>query len=209
MKWTGSNGGGDFEPAPAGTHIARCIRLIDLGTQTGEYEGRVTVRRQVLITWELSQELMTTGDHAGQPFTVNKFYTQSLHEKATLRHDLEAWRGRAFTDEELAGFDARNILGAPCLISVVHTDKGKAKVQSVMALPKGTNPPKQVNESILFSLEPEEYDAAVFDGLSDYWKAMIQTTPEFAALGRPQAKVSTPTTAAADDEAFDDDSIPF
>jgi hypothetical protein len=59
---------------------------------------------------------------AGKPFTVSKFYTASLGEKANLRADLKNWRGRDFTDEELAGFEAKNILGKPCMLSVVETE---------------------------------------------------------------------------------------
>jgi hypothetical protein len=37
-------GGGDFEQAPAGTHMARCVRIIDIGTQFGEYQGKPNAR---------------------------------------------------------------------------------------------------------------------------------------------------------------------
>ena len=29
--------GGDFTPVPAGLHLARCYRIVDLGTQQTEY----------------------------------------------------------------------------------------------------------------------------------------------------------------------------
>ena len=29
----GTGGGSDFEPVPAGTHIARCVSVVDLGFQ--------------------------------------------------------------------------------------------------------------------------------------------------------------------------------
>ena len=35
MKWS-DTGGGDFEQPPIGTHMARCVRVIDIGTQRGE-----------------------------------------------------------------------------------------------------------------------------------------------------------------------------
>ena len=56
-----SDTGEMFEQAPAGNHVARCIALIDLGTQHDEYQGRSRLRNQVLIRWELSNELMTDG----------------------------------------------------------------------------------------------------------------------------------------------------
>jgi hypothetical protein len=126
-------GGGDFAQCPEGSHIARCIKLIDIGTQKGEYEGKATVRRQLIITWELPNELIPNGELAGKPFGVSRFYTASLGEKAALRKDLENWRGRKFTEKELLGFDLKAVLGAPCMLSVVHTEKGKAKVAGVMS----------------------------------------------------------------------------
>jgi len=36
---------------------------------------------------------------------ISKRYTMSLGEQSTLRKDLESWRGKKFTPEELQGFD--------------------------------------------------------------------------------------------------------
>ena len=181
MKFKDSgNGGGTFAQAPAGTHVARCIKMIDLGTQTGEYKGEKTVRRQVLISWELPNELMPDGEFKGKPFSVSKFYTQSLNEKASLRKDLENWRGKAFSADELQGFDAKNILGKGCMVSITLSESGKSKVSGVMALPKGTQVPPQVNPSVLFSLE--EFDKKVFDGISEGIKKIIMLSPEYQKL---------------------------
>lgn len=185
MKWKDS-GGTDFEQPPIGTHVARCIKLIDIGTQQGEYQGKATYRRQVIIGWELPNELMSEGEHAGKPFTVSRFYTASLGEKANLRADLKNWRGRDFTDEELAGFEAKNILGKPCMLSVTLNDKGKARVTGVMALPKGTPVPDQFNESLFFSLEHADFKPEVFEALSEGYKKMIRVSPEYMELTKPE-----------------------
>lgn len=199
------NGGGDFEQPPIGTHVARCVKMIDIGTQKGEYQGKATFKRQVIIGWELPNELITEGEFAGNPFTVSKFYTASLSEKANLRSDLKNWRGRDFTEEELAGFDAKNILGKPCMLSLTANDKGKVRVTGVMALPKGTQVPEQVNEILYFSLEPEEFKQEVFDKLSDGYKKMIQVSPEYQERTNP-GMAQKPTGSGFDD--FEDD-IPF
>lgn len=177
-------GGGDFAQCPKGSHIARCIKLIDIGTQKGEYEGKVTVRRQLIITWELPNELIPNGELEGKPFGVSRFYTASLGEKAALRKDLENWRGRKFTEKELSGFDPKAILGAPCMLSVVHTEKGKAKVAGVMSLPKGMTCPDAINPLVYFSLD--EFDQDTYDGLSDGFKKLIQESPEFKELGKKE-----------------------
>lgn len=178
MKWADS--GGDFTPPPPGTHIARCIRVIDLGTHTSEYNGQTNTKRQCLIGWELPTELMQGGEFDGKPFVVSKFYTQSLNEKANLRKDLETWRGRAFTAVELDGFDAKNVLGKPCLVTVVLGDKKKSKVTSVTSVPKGMQVPAQVNPSVYFSLD--EFDQAAFDALSKGIKKLIVDSPEYKEI---------------------------
>jgi hypothetical protein len=181
MKWSDS-GGGDFEQAPIGTHIARCVKIIDIGTQKGEYQGKVNIRRQCIIGWELPNELMTEGEYAGKPFVVSRFYTSSLGEKANLRKDLENWRGKAFTEQELLGFEAKNILDKPCMLSIIHNDKGKARVSGVMAVPRGTLVPNRVNDLLYFSLD--EFDQKIFDGLSDGYKKLIQVSPEYSGLSK-------------------------
>lgn len=200
MKWT-DTGGGDFEQAPIGTHVARCIKIIDIGTQKGEYQGKVNIRRQCIIGWELPNELMQEGDYAGKPFTVSRFYTASLGEKANLRKDLENWRGKQFTDQELHGFHSKKLLGVPCMISIIHNDKGKARVAGVMALAKGMTVPDQVNANVYFSLD--EFDAKVFEALSDGYQKLIKASPEWASLQQQPQQ--------APKGKFDDmeDDIPF
>lgn len=200
MKWA-DTGGGDFEQAPVGTHAARCVKIIDIGTQKGEYQGQANFRRQVIIGWELPTELMTEGDAAGKPFTVSKFYTASLGEKANLRRDLQNWRGREFTSEELAGFSAKNILGKTCMLSLTANDKGKTRVTGVMALPKGMTVPNQVNPNIYFSLD--EFDRTVFESLSKGYQKFITASPEYQHIIN---KGSEPKGSSAGDM---DDDIPF
>jgi hypothetical protein len=193
LKETGNK---DFESTPIGSHIARCIKFIDLGTQKSEYEGKVSTRRQVIITWELPNELMSHGEYAGKPFAISKFYTASLGEKANLRKDLENWRGRAFSNDELNGFDSANIVGKPCMVSVVvGTKEGSTKVAGVMALPKGMTCPAAINPFVHFSLE--EFDAEVFNQLTPKIKEIVMASPEYAeAIGESK-------------EAVSDESIPF
>lgn len=203
MKWSDS-GGGDFQQPPVGTHVARCIKIIDIGTQRGEYQGKATIKRQCIIGWELPSELMTEGDYAGKPFTVSRFYTASLGEKANLRKDLANWRGRDFTKEELQGFEAKNILGKPCMLSLTTNEKGRVQVSGVMALPKAMQVPEQINQSVFFSLEWGEFNPILYDSLSDGIKKLIQVSPEYKNVTDPQ---NAPKKGGAFDDLEDD--IPF
>ena len=137
--------GGDFIPVPAGLHRAVCISYVDLGNQRSEYQGVWSWKPQVLVSWELSDEMIEI-DGVDKPQVVSKFYTASLHEKANLRIDLVSWRGREFTPDELDGFELNNILGKPCQCNVIQkpNQKGdlKAKVVGVLPLSKGMEEPK-------------------------------------------------------------------
>lgn len=202
MKWTDS--GGTFEQPEPGTYAAVCYKILDIGTQEGEYLGQKNSKRQVILGWEISEK-MTTGENAGKPFIVSKFYTQSLNEKSTLRHDLAGWRGRDFTPEELAGFDARNILGKTCMLSLTLTDKGKIKVASVAKLPKGMEGPTQVNQSVFLSLEPNDFDRKVFEAQTDKMKAIIMQSPEWDSLSKPQTKRPSGFDDMPDDLPYDNE----
>lgn len=199
-RYAKDNGGGDFTPAPAGTHVARCVRLVDIGTHHGSYQGEPTVRNQVIVMWELPNELIEV-DGVSKPIIVSRFYTNSLSEKANLRKDLESWRTRPFTTEELLKFDLENVLGKPCMISVMHEEKNgktKAKVTSVAALPKGTTCPPAANDCNAFWLD--EFDQSKFEAFSDGIKKLIMESDEW------KGRTGTAETAKPDD--FNDD-VPF
>lgn len=203
------SGGTSFEQPPTGTHSARCIAIIDLGTQKTTFEGEAQIKHQLVMRWELSNELMTSGDFAGKPFTVSKFYTASLHEKAGLRKDLAAWRGRDFTQDELKGFDLKNVLGHACMLAVGLSEKGKAKVTSVMGMPKGMTVPPQVNPSFNFSLDKGAFRAADFEELSKGFKEMVTASPEYQAIIKRTPEPVRVHAAVPAGDVEDDSDIPF
>ena len=197
--------GGDFEQPPVGTHVARSIGLIDIGSQHGEYQGQKTFKRQFILRWELPGELMTKGEFEGKPFVVSKFYTASLSEKSNLRKDLVNWRGREFTSDELAGFAAKNILDKGCMVQI--TAKGdKHRVTGVMALPKGTKAPEAANAIEYFSLEKGEFDPVVFGRFSEKMQAMIANSPEYKAAVGIESAIDD---SYSPDFTEVDDPIPF
>lgn len=190
MPLTVSEKGGALRPlTPAGTHIARCIQIIDLGTQDDTYMGKPKIVPKVRISWELPNELFVFREEAGeQPFMISNEYTANLGEKATLRHHLESWRGRPFTAEELKGFDLKSILGKACMLTVIHKAKLNGtglydKVAGVTAMPKDAATkkamlaPAQINPSVVYDIGDGEND--VFDKLPDWIKDKIRASREF------------------------------
>jgi hypothetical protein len=186
-----ANTGGNFEMAPGGTHIAVCYRYVDLGTQDGSYQGKPRKAHKVMITWELVDEKMADG----RPFSISKTYTLSSHEKSGLRKDLEAWRGAKFTDEEIQRFDLSTLMGKPCMLNVVHNDKGEqtyANVGGIMRLPKGSASPARVNETIFFDLDARPFDAETYAKLGERLRETIAKSPEYKAAHGEHSEANPP-----------------
>lgn len=96
-------------------------------------------QRKAIIVWNIVGETVKVNDEE-LPRVMSKEYTMSLGEKSTLRKDLEAWRGKPFSTEELQGFDLKNILNVPCQLQINQQEKnGKTYVNiaAIMAIPKG------------------------------------------------------------------------
>ena len=173
--------GAEFEKAPEGNHVAVCYRVIDIGTQVVEYKGQTKHQRKVQVSWELSDELMEDG----RPFTIHNRYTWSMHEKSNLRAHLEAWRGKKFADSDFGddGFDVENLLGKCCMLQIVHSESGYANIAAVAAMPKGQPKEKEtVNDRVLLSLEPSEFDGNVMNALSESLQDAIRNSPEYQSL---------------------------
>jgi hypothetical protein len=189
-----------------------------MGTQKSEYQGQVKHLQKVMIQFEVHGEddngnaLVTA---KGEPMSISKNYTLSLAEKATLRADLQSWRGRDFRPDELRGFELKNVLGAWAMISVVQAmgNNGKeytniVNVNSVPSIIKSAGLPKGHNDLLLWSLE--DPDMKVFETFSNNIKTKIQASPEYKA--RMQIPQSQPQrTALAVQSGFEDmdDDIPF
>lgn len=208
MKVSDTGGGVDFEPAPAGNHVARCHMIIDLGTSHNEMYD--TWRRQVFVGFELPTEIKTYKDaddnEVSMPFTVGKFYTASLNEKANLRKDLESWRGKPFTEDELSGFELDNVLGVPVMANVIHKEKkgggAKADISSISPVPKGMDVPKPVHDTVTFSLD--DFSQAKFDAVPKGFQEIIKRSEEYK--NKDNNSDETPVHTGGE---FKDDDIPF
>jgi hypothetical protein len=130
-----SENGRDFAPAPAGVHQAVCVDVVDLGILDVTWQGVTKKQHKVNVAWQIAEDR-----DDGKPFLVFKRYTLSLHEKAGLRKDLEAWLGRKFGRDDEMGFDVEGMVGKNCLLNITHNsvgDKVYANVVSIMPLAKG------------------------------------------------------------------------
>ena len=118
---SGAGNNKDFDPIPAAVHDAVCYMIVDLGTHYDERYKKD--KHEVAIGWEIPAlriEVERDGAKTDLPRAISKIYTLHLGDRANLRKDLEAWRGMPFSANELSGFDLRKVLGASCMIQVMH-----------------------------------------------------------------------------------------
>lgn len=182
-----SGSGSNFTPVPPGTHLARCYRVIDLGTQKSVGSWGEKLNQKIMVQFEVHSEdengkpLVTD---KGEPLSISKNYTLSLAENASLRKDLTSWRGRDFSSEELRGFELKNILGHWAMLSVSKSQGNNGKeytniigISAVPASLKKLGLPQGFNKPVLFSIA--EADMDVFETFSKSIKEKIQASPEW------------------------------
>ena len=153
------------DPVPAGTHHAVCYGIIAVGTQPSE---KFTPRQKIVVCFEIPSERITIKDQ-DLPRGISKRYTLSLNEKSSLRKDLQSWRGKPFTQEELNGFDVSKVIGSNCLISVLHSDRAGAvyaDISGISALPRQMASVRPENQPLYFNLL-ESIDLAKKTGNTD------------------------------------------
>ena len=190
----------EYPLAPSGTFIARVVSIIDLGTQKTSWQGMEKDTPQINISFELPTELYEFKEgESKKPFVISNTYSHMMGKKAKLRPITEAILGVALKDEEAYSFDHDELIGLPCQLTVVHTEKDGntyANIGAISPLLKGLACPPQVNPSKILSFE--KWDKEIFDALPKFLKEKIVASPEYGKLvGRPeQAQINS-------------DSIPF
>ena len=208
-------GAKDFDPVPAGSHIAVCDMKVDLGMQPGT-GAFPKPKRKVYLRFQLLHERVEyekDGKKFNSPRMIGKTYTASMHEKANLRHDLESWRGRQFTDAEAGTFDVDTVLGKPCMLMVMHSKKEKrtyANISGLGPLPKGINPRTIISEGepILYTPDNTSTYVRLPEWLQQKIDDQIVQEPATAAAARPSPD-SEPPVEAYDSIGITDEDIPF
>ena len=206
-----SGGDGNFTPVPPGMHLARCYRIVDLGTQKSEFQGQTKYLQKVMLQFEVHGEdekgkaLVTS---KGDPLSISKNYTLSLAEKATLRKDLQTWRGVAFTPDQLRGFELKNVLGHWAMLSVAKDVGNNGKeytnimsVNPVLQTIKKNGLPEGINKLAMFTIMNPDMD--LFETFSNNLKEKIKASPEWESNSK--------RGVAKSGSGFDDmgDDIPF
>lgn len=209
-----NSGGGDFKKVPAGAFIARCYSIIDLGTQTQNGQFGESTAHKLRLGFEVFGEdedgspLTVSFKGETKPMTIDKEYTVSMHEKANLRKELSAWRGKPFTDDEAKAFDVSALLGQYCMLNVAHKAAGNGKVYANIAgitpVPGALKNAKPQGVHALVKFDIDQPNMIMFEALPEFLQNKIKSAPEWDRNSR-QPELSTAN--AADD--ISDDDIPF
>jgi len=113
---------GNFEVPPEDNHLARLVAMIDLGTHSREYGGKIDDKRQVYLAWELLDCPMSGSK---MNHVIGERYTASCNEKANFGKVAKVLLGRDWVDgNEL---DTDKMLSRACMVDVKHTTKGEGK----------------------------------------------------------------------------------
>lgn len=149
----------EFKKLEDGVYTAVATMLIDLGIQNNEKFDKK--QRKFIIVWEILGETIEINGEE-KPRVISKEYTLSLSEKSTLRKDLQSWRGKAFTAEELEGFDLVNVLNKLCQIQIINEERNNktyTSVAGIMSVPKGMKLSNDEENNTLYfnTYEPETF----------------------------------------------------
>lgn len=128
-------GGGERELVPPGWHLARCVQVIDLQLQINQWGEQ----HKLALVFEVPDLPRDDG-----PAVITWFGRLSLHKKSNLLALLERWRGRPFTQDELARFDVAAVAGAAAAVSVKHVARQDGSLHDEVDLVAAPQPGTQV-----------------------------------------------------------------
>lgn len=201
-----SGGGKDFDPIPEGSHLAVCDMFVDLGLQDSHFGAK----HKIYLRWQipaLRLQYEKDGEQFDKPMTVGAQYTLSLSEKSNLRPMLQAWRGKAFTPDELKKFDVTTVLGAPCMITVTHKPKAEGgvytNVGAVAKLPSGIPAPKLEGEPLIYDNDNKGSWDDLRPWMQEKIRAAVQPKSEDRALQDSYNRQPAYAGSDLDDDPFD------
>lgn len=122
----------DFVAAPAGLHGAVLCDVTDLGELPTPWGPKPKI--------ELRWQIEAVNQNNGKRFLVSKRYNNSQAPSSNLRLDLESWRNKKFSDDEMERFDLEALLGKNCQLQIMHNTKDGttyANVNTVLPPAKG------------------------------------------------------------------------
>jgi hypothetical protein len=210
-----AGGGKDFELVPAGAHFAICDKVVYLGFQRTEYEGKQKILPKVWLGFQIpdiQHGYEKDGKKLSGPAVIGRKFTLNIGEQSHLGPFLTNWRGRGFSEDEVAnGFDVEKLAGKLCQLGVVHevgrngktyaniTSAGSLIKDTLDAIKNGTRKADPQGDVLVYNAD--EHDQRVYEKLPEFLRKQIDSR---VTENDPPAGVRT----SAGSQDFDDD-IPF
>lgn len=169
-----------------GTHIARVVGFIYMGTIEDEYMGEKKINQKIRLTWELPDELhvFKEGEDA-KPLVHSEEYNLSMGNKSKLRPIVEGIIGTTLTDEEAYSFDVEKLINLPCLVSLkkMKTKKGVdyMKLAGTSKLMKGQVVKEAFNAPTILNYS-DHWDEEKFNKLPEFIKEKMKSSDEYKTM---------------------------
>ena len=196
---------------PAGTQVAICYHVVDIGTHQKTYPGKPPKDvRLIRLGWELPacrHKFDTDDGPVDKPFAIWEEYTFSTYIKANLSMLIVPWMGGCPDD-----FAFESLVGAACYLSIVHQVGSDgytyANVKGAMQLPATVEVPPLFNERQFYDLTEmgRDFPAWLLEEKMKWLKEKIESCQEFAAMEHAGGQLNP-----ANDPPYQapDDDLPF
>ena len=177
-----------------GSHTARLIHIIDLGTQANTFDPSKPATRQFRFSFETPTKKAVFGKDKGeQPFLLSKTIGVTISKEetpadkvSTLTKIMKAIKGN--TEDK----NIFNLLGGLISVQTEINSKGYAQIIGFAPISSDIDQesPKfaQISPSVIFYLE--DFSHSIFEGLPKFIQETIQKSPEYQNLKNPQPEIT-------------------
>lgn len=191
-----------FKPHPIGQYVGQCVDTINLGEKVQDFPGSTPyLALACALVFRTGEKNEETGDY----IDIAKEYTVSMGERANLRKDLEQWRGRPYTKEQIEeGVPLDKLTGNFALLTVSHRTSGKGRTYANITAIVGV--PKQM---VAACVKYTDYARA------EFWETKKNEYAEAAARFKAENEQQSKGRGGDDYEDFpgaledEDDDLPF
>lgn len=206
------SGGTPRKLVPAGQQIARNYAIVDLGTQTEQFQGQEPTKKpKVLLMFEFPEHKHVYDEKVGpETLTMSQEYTFIASDRSKLPAVLQAWGSLKTLPSQL---NLKPYLGQYCMIMVEHKPKKSdptAIRANIMGNGRSISPihpsmkqslPAPSRPNVWFDLDNFSWE--VYNSFPKYVKEWIAKSAEWpsvlvkhpAPVQQAQATIATPTAA--------------
>ena len=165
------------QTVPEGKSVAYVSRIVDLGTQTEDFEGEEKTKRQIAITLEFPEHTLEFEEGKGpQPLWISRRYTASAHKKANLYPFLAA------CGVELQAIDGA--LGKALEVHIIHSEtKAGNLFEKIVKMSAALAPDTPISQKpFSYFIETHAFEGEVWDALADWQKDLLKASAEYDKL---------------------------